>query len=366
MRRARVCWVVLFSLWLWSASATEACTVFGLKAGDGSVVVGRSMEFSLDLKYDAVVVPRQKAYASPAPGGKGGLAWKTRYGYVGIASLGMDYGVSDGMNEKGLAVGLLWFESDMKWQEVQPGDEPRALAQILVGDWILGNFASVAEVRQAIGSVKVFGHTDPITKIAPTLHFIVYDAAGGCLVIEYEEGRCHLYDNPLLIMTNAPRFPWQLTNLRQYVGLTSEKPEPYRMAGVTFPATGHGSGMFGLPGDLTPPSRFVRLAALTRFVDRQPDAERTLNLAQHIIHTFTIPFGMVTDTLPDGKTVLKESTQWVTLRDLSRRLFHFKTYGNQTLRRIDLKRLDFSGAAVKRLPLFGTAETVVDVTDQAR
>lgn len=365
MGKKAVLMVVVLALLLGSPPAADPCTVFGLKAGDGSVVVGRSMEFALDLKYDAVVVPRNKAYASPAPGGKGGLSWKSRYGYVGIASFGMDYGVSDGMNEKGLAVGLLWFESDMKWQEVVPGEEPRALAQILVGDWILGNFASVEEVRREIGSVKVFGYRDPFTKILPTLHFIVYDAAGGCIVIEYEAGRCHIYDNPLMIMTNAPRFTWQLTNLRQYVGMSPEKPEPYRMGGMTFPATGHGSGMFGLPGDLTPPSRFVRLAVLTRFADPQPDGPRTLNLAQHIINTFSIPFGLVTDTLPDKKTVLKESTQWVTFRDLGKRLFYFKTYENQTLRKIDLNRLDFSGAAVKRLPMFGTAEIVVDVTDQS-
>jgi choloylglycine hydrolase len=253
----------------------------------------------------------------------------------------------------------------MKWQDVAPGERKRALAQGMVGDWILGNFVSVEDVKREIRNVKVFKYTDPITKISPTVHFIVYDANGGCIVIEYEDGMCNIYDNPLGIMTNAPRFPWQLTNLRQYVGMTSEKPEPYQMSGFTFPATGHGSGMFGLPGDLTPPSRFVRLAVLTRFSDIQPDAERTLNLAQHIINTFDIPFGLVTDTLPDKKTVLKESTQWVTFRDLTKRIIFFRTYGNQNLRKIDLNKLDFSGTPVKRIPMFGTSELIVDVTDQA-
>ena len=258
-----LCWVG------WSPFPAESCTVFRLKAGDGTIMVGRSMEFAVDLKYDAIVVPRNKTYSSPAPQGPEGLTWKTRYGYVGVASFGMDYGLSDGMNEKGLAVGLLWFETDMKWQEVRQGERETALAQAMVGDWILGNFASVEEVKREIRKVKVFQYTDPGTKMSPTVHFIVYDAQGGCIVIEYEDGLCNLYDNPLGLMTNAPRFPWQLTNLRQYVGMTSEKPKPYQMSGLTFPATGHGSGMFGLPGDLTPPSRFVRLAVLTRFADKQ-------------------------------------------------------------------------------------------------
>ena len=353
----------MFSLVPWPA---DSCTAFRLKANDGSIIVGRSMEFAVDLKYDVVVVPRNKAYVSPAPDGKEGLSWKTRYGYVGVAPFGMEYGLSDGMNEKGLAMGLLWFESDMKWQDVAPGEEKHALAQAMVGDWLLGNFLSVEDVKREIQKLKVFNYTDPETRMSPTVHFIVYDAQGGCIVIEYEDGMCHIYDNPLGIMTNAPRFPWQLTNLRQYVGMTSEKPEPYRMSGLTFPATGHGSGMFGLPGDLTPPSRFVRLAVLTRFSDEQPDAERTLNLAQHIINTFDIPFGLVTDTMPDKKTVLKESTQWVTFRDLTKRIVYFRTYENQNLRKIDLNRLDFSGTAVRRIPMFGTAEIIVDITDQGR
>ena len=353
-------------LFVLSASSVDSCTVFRLKANDGSIIVGRSMEFAVDLKYDAIVVPRNKAYASFAPEGKVGLSWKTRYGYVGIGSFGMEYGISDGMNEKGLAVGLLWFESDMKWQDVAPGEMKRALAQGMVGDWILGNFVSVEDVKREIRNVKVFNYTDPKTKMSLTVHFVVYDAKGGCIVIEYEDGKCNIYDNPLGIMTNAPRFPWQLTNLRQYVGMTSEKPEPYQMSGLTFSPTGHGSGMFGLPGDLTPPSRFIRLAVLTRFSDIQPDAERTLNLAQHIINTFDIPFGLVTDTIPDKKTVLKESTQWVTFRDLTKCIVYFRTYDNQNLRKIDLNKFDFSGTSVKRIPMFGASEIIVDVTDQAR
>jgi penicillin V acylase-like amidase (Ntn superfamily) len=74
----------------------------------------------------------------------------------------------------------------------------------------------------------------------------------------------------------------------------------------------------------------------------------------------------VTDTSPDKKTVLKESTQWVTFRDLTKRIIFFKTYDNNNLRKIDLNKLDFSGTQVKRIPMFGTSEIIEDVTDQAR
>lgn len=343
----------------------SACTAFSLKAADGTIIATRSMEFGVDLQYDLIVVPRNHPYASPGPNGAEGLAWKTRYGFVGVAQFGKDYGISDGMNEKGLGFGMLWFEADMKWQDVAPGEERTALAQLLMGDWLLGNFASVEDVRRELPKIKVFHYTDPATKLSPTVHFIVYDAQGGCIVIEYENGGCSVYDDPLGIMTNAPRFPWQLANLRQYAGMSTESPAAFSMSGMTFAPTGHGAGMIGLPGDLTPPSRFVRLGVLTRFADVQPDAAKTLNLAEHVISSFDIPRGLVTDTMPD-KSVRKETTQWIVFRDLTNRVLYFRTYDNFDLRKVALGKLDFAGPKVQRIPMFGTAEAVVDLTAQAR
>lgn len=351
---------------LMSPVTTYACGIFQITADDGSIMVTRSMEFSVDLKYDIIVVPRNKAFVSPSPDGKTGLKWITRFGYAGVASLGKEYGVSDGMNEKGLAISLLWFENDMKWQDVGPNETSRALAQIMLTDWILGNFSTVEEIKQNISNIRVFGYVEPMIKMSLPAHFSVYDATGGSAVIEYENGLCKVYDNPLGVMTNAPSFPWQMTNLRQFIGMKSENPAPVKEYGLTFLPTGHGAGLFGLPGDLTPPSRFVRLALLTRLADKQHDVKGNLNLAQHIINTVDIPLGLVTDTSPDGKTVLKESTQWVTFRDLTNHALYFRTYDNLNLRKLDLNALDFNAKTVKRISMFNRPEAVIDVTDQAR
>ncbi|MFH1161005.1 MAG: linear amide C-N hydrolase, partial [bacterium] len=324
----------------------------------------RSMEFGVDLHYQTVVVPRNTTFISPFLNGKNGLKWNTRYGYVAIASMGLTYGVSDGMNEKGLAVGVLWFENNMKWQDVTPADSSRALAQGMFSDWVLGNFATVEDVRHAVPKVKVFDYIDPISKMSPTVHFIVYDATGGCIVVEYNDGICNIYDNLLGILTNAPNFPWHFTNLRQYIGMNSDNPPNRVQAGLTFYPTGHGVGMWGLPGDYTPPSRFIRLGILTFFADKQPDAMHNLNLGEHIINTFDIPFGIITEQGANN-TVNKESTQWVTFRDLTHRVLYFRTYDNLTLRKIDLNAIDFTQPGIKRISMSGTPEAIIDVTGQA-
>ncbi|MEI6455678.1 MAG: linear amide C-N hydrolase [bacterium] len=363
MKKITFFFVIIGLVMLSSFSDLQSCTVFRMKAKDGNITIARSMEFGVDLKYDLILVPRNRQMASPSPVSKYGVKWLSKYGYVGVASMGMDFGVSDGMNEKGLSISELWYESDMQYQTVAPADSSMALAQALYPDWVLGNFSTVDEVRAATRNIKVFAYSDPSKmKGALTVHFIVYDNQGGCIVVEYDKGICNIYDNPLGIMTNSPSLPWQYTNLRQYIGMENTNPIPLKAGGFSFNPTGHGDGMFGLPGDYTPPSRFVRLAMFEKFVTPQADAAGNLNLCQHVINTFTIPFGIIVDKDQKGNVVSSESTQWVTFRDITNMIFYFKTYEDPTLRKIDLRYLDFSSKDISRISMFGTRQTILDIT----
>lgn len=360
MKKSIIILLLAFSISGIISNTSVACTIFKLKALDGSLMVTRSMEFGVDLKYDIIVVPRNYSFTSPFLNNKTGLSWKTKYGYVAVASLGLEYGTSDGMNEKGLSVGALWFENDMKYQEVTNADSNIALAQAMFTDWVLGNFANIQELKAGISKVKVFKYTDNINKMSPTLHFAIFDADGGSIVVEYENGECNVYENPLGIMTNAPRFPWHIANLRQYLAMKPELPDPITFDDYTLYSTGHGAGMFGIPGDYTPPSRFVRLCILLYYVEKQPNAITNLNLSQHIINTFDIPFGIIIDKDAEGKITTNESTQWVTIRDITNKIMYFRTYENMDLRKIDFSKLDFSAKSVKRISMFGSTQNIID------
>jgi choloylglycine hydrolase len=358
--------LILLSFSFYFAGTCKACSVFRVIAKDGTIISGRTMEFGYDLKDSIIVVPRNKQFTSPAPNNKQGLTWKTKYGYVATNAFGEEGGINDGLNETGLAFSALWYEEDMKWQDVGPHETNSALANIGLGTWILGNFSSVDEVKIAITKVKVFGLYVPQMGIVPPSHIIVYDAKGGCIVVEYENGEPRIYDNPLGIMTNAPNFPWMVTNLRNYIGMSDEKLTAKVFSGIKLSPTGHGSGMWGLPGDITPPSRFVRLAVMTHFADQQENAEKTLNLAQHIVSAIHIVRGMVVDRAPDGKIVSSETTQWSSFRDLTNRVYYFRTYDNFNLRKIDLKKLDFNASKVKSIPMTGDTELMLDITDRIK
>ena len=89
-------------------------------------------------------------------------------------------------------------------------------------------------------------------------HFIVTDATGQSIVIEFTDGKVKIYNNPLGVLTNAPNFDWHMTNLRNYVNLSQDSIPDKKIEKLDFKPLGAGSGMIGLPGDMTPPSRFIR------------------------------------------------------------------------------------------------------------
>jgi choloylglycine hydrolase len=343
-----------------------ACMSFRVTAKDGNIMIGRTMEFGVDSGWKIAVVPRNMQFTSPAPGDKKGLTWKSKYGYVAVVGWGMDDMVSDGLNEAGLSFGGLWYEPGLKYQEVGPGEENRALAATMSGAWILGNFATIDELKQAVAEIKIFGYVVPALHMAPPAHGIIYDAGGKCLVMEFGDGKVNLYDNPLGILTNAPDFPWHVNHLRQFIGMSSENPKPEDMSGVKLIPTGHGAGMIGLPGDLTPPSRFVRLGVTTHFADQPETADKALSVSQHIVNAFNIVSGIVVEKSPEGKVVAKETTQFATFRDLKNKIFYFQTYENLDLRKVDLRKLDFTGDKLKFIRMDGDTQSVKDVTDTAK
>jgi len=185
-------------------------------------------------------------------------------------------------------------------------------------------------------------------------------------VLEFENGQLHIYDDQLGVLTNAPNFPWHMTNLRQYVGMNNSDPTGGVLDSLKLVPTGHGAGMFGVPGDITPPSRFVRLAIVVKCAEQQPNVEKNLNLAQHIVNSFDISRGLVVEKAADGKITAAETTEFATFKDLTNRVMYQRTYDNLDVTKIDLKKVDFSGNKFRYIPFNPPPQRYPDITDQAK
>jgi choloylglycine hydrolase len=315
------------------------CTDFLLTAKCGDLVNGRSMEFGIELDSKPFVRRRGEVMQSRTPDetpDRNGLQWTVKYGYVGMNVRELSL-VVDGLNECGLSVGTLWLPGS-KYQEAK--DPSRALSVLLVNDWLLGTCASVADVRAALPTVDVWAYT-PMKEMLSPIHWTVHDTSGCSIVIEYTAGELHIYDNQIAVTTNAPVFPWHVENVRNYVGLTPYDAIETTVNGKPFMATGNGTGLRGLPGDFTPPSRLIRTLFLINSALQAEHGREARNLALHILNDTDLPKGIVRYENAFGEETSDDRTQWVVVKDLTHRLFDYRRYEDLDLRRIDLKKIDF-------------------------
>ena len=237
-----------------SPSSARGCTGITIKAKDGAVIFARTLEFATDLKSNILVIPRGKEYVGTAPGGKPGMRWKTKFGVVGANAFGMPVTI-DGMNEKGVSIGLFYFPGFAKYQNVTPKDFGKAIAPWEIGVYLLSTCSNVKEAVAAAKGVYVGEVVQKDMGIVPGVHAIVTDASGKSVVLEYVGGELKVHDNPFGVLTNAPTFDWHVTNLSNYITLSRQDATNLDLAGKVIRPLGQGSGMLGLPGDFTPPSR---------------------------------------------------------------------------------------------------------------
>ncbi len=230
---------------------------------------------------------------------------------------------------------------------LQDASESLAPWEFVTG--ILSQFATVEEVKANLGKVKVVPVTIGEWGFIPPLHYIIVDSKGGCLVLEHVDGELKVHDNPLGVLTNSPTFDWHITNLRNYINLTATNVPAVSLAGFKLTGFGQGTGLLGLPGDFTPPSRFVRVTALLETNIPSKNASEAVHHAFHILDSFDIPRGAVRST-HKGKVIIEE-TEFTSACDTQNMKFYFHTYGDRCVRMVSLDHFDLNSKGVKSIPM---------------
>ncbi len=298
--------------------ALFACTAVDIVAADRSVVAARTMEWAFDMQWTLVSIPRGTSITMSAPPALKlpATTSATKYSVVGVSAGIIPGGaLLEGQNSAGLGMSGNFLPGFTQYQTVTPKD--RNYVSILsFGSWVLGNHATVAEVRAALPNVKVW--TDPSLPSGPTpptIHFVFTDRTGAGLVVEYVGGELRLHDSVARVLTNAPTYDWHLLNLRNYLNLTTVGTQSERIGSVDVTALGQGGGIIGIPGDYTPPSRFVRAAFLRHNVPQPANAAEAIAVLAHVLNTVDIPIGIAQSK--DGDKVVSDYTQWVAFKDLT-------------------------------------------------
>ena len=270
----------------------SACTGITLRAEDGAVVYGRTLEWGqFSMKSRVMIIPRGYRFGGTTPDGKGqGHQWTAKFGIVGIELLEDDI-LADAMNEQGLTLGLFYHPGFAQYAEYNPDRADKSLSLVDLAHYVLGQCETVSEARAALSRIGVVGVEHPEFGFPPPGHAIITEPSGKAIVVEFLNGKTVIYDAPLGVITNSPTYDWHMTNLRNYINLSPIALPSKKIEDLDFAPLGGGSGMIGLPGDFTPPSRFVRAVAFSKTARQTADGPETVYELFRILDSFNVPLG---------------------------------------------------------------------------
>ena len=341
-----------------------ACTGISLKATDGAAIRGRTLEFGYPLRSNVLVIPAGQKFTGTLPDGGKGLSYTTRYAIVGANAFDLQ-AIVDGINDQGLSLGLFYFPNYAEYADVTPENAKRALAPIEFGVWALGNFTTVDEVKQAVKDIVLAPTPAPGfgsgKGIVPAVHFFVQDKTGKSIVIEPVGHTLKVSEAPLGVITNAPTYDWHITNLANYINLSPKDLTSAKLGPLTLEALGSGAGLHGLPGDFTPPSRFVRAAIFAQAATPNATADDAVLSAFHILNQFDIPKGSVKGSVVNSES--SEITEWTSVADLKNLRWYFRTFEDQSIHMVDLKQaLNAAKGKIATIKMQGLTQPIANAS----
>ena len=155
-----------------------------------------------------------------------------------------------------------------------------------------------------------------------------------------------------------------MTNLRNFANLSQAEPEAREVRGVDIAPFGRGAGGLGMPGDMTPTSRFVRASVFSSTARDVADGTEANYEIFRILDNFNVSrTAQVGGKAAPGRAI-RSGTQWTASYDTRDLVIEYHTMDNRRVRRIDLRKIDFgSGACFRRQPMDkAPTQDIEDVT----
>lgn len=314
------------------------CTSLAMKTND--FYFGRTMDLDYELHTSVVITPRNYPFHFR----KGGIL-RQHYAIIGMAHVINNYPLyADAANEQGLCIAGLNFPNNAYYaQEENPNKSNISPFELPL--WILGQCATIAEVRRLLDSTNIlnlaFQDDLPLTP----LHWHIADQ-NNSIVLEVTNQGLILHDNPVGVLTNNPTFDFQLTNLSQYMNLITSYPKNCfsNLQGIS--PFGQGLGSFGLPGDYSPASRFVRAAYLSLNSICSKDDPSSIAQFFHLLDAVSVVRGSVL-----SQEDACDMTTYTCCINASRTTYYYKTYSNNQLTAVDMRRENLNSSMLRIFPM---------------
>ena len=294
---------------------------------------GRTLDYEHSFGEEIVFTPRN----FPLPFRQIPIL-ENHHALIGMAHVEDGYPLYyDAMNEKGLCMAGLNFVGFAAYNGL--GRDRVAPFEFI--PWVLGQCETVAQVRVLLTHAALTETSFSTHLPAARLHWLIADSSEAITVESMADG-LHIHDNPIGVLTNNPPFPEQVHHLSNFAHL-SPCPQKNHFPTELNPIS-RGLGAFGLPGDLSSQSRFVRVS-FTKLHSLCGNEEKVSQFF-HILGSVEQIKGCC--RLADASL---EHTLYTSCCDTARQIYYYTTYGNRRITGIDMKREDPNGNSLSRYPL---------------
>lgn len=305
---------------------------------------GRTLDYHHSFGEEVVITPRSfpiqyKQYVHQ----------NSHYAIIGMAHISQNYPLYyDAMNEKGLCMAGLNFVGNAYFHDISKRKNNIAPHEFIL--WILSQCANLKEARQYLNNMNLislpFSDEFPIAM----LHWIISDHTGSVVVESMEDG-LHIYDNSVGILTNNPPYPIQQFSLNPFISLSPQNPPNNFLSTLKLPPYSLGLGSFGLPGDYTSQSRFIRAAFVKANSVSSPGEINSVNQFFHILNSVAQPRGCCQVNPKEYEITLYSSCC-----SAEKGIYYYTTYNNHQINAVRLFSSDYRSERLIHYPINHTEQ----------
>ena len=201
----------------------------------------------------------------------------------------------DAVNDMGLSAAALNFPHFASYYDKRDGAVNLASFEVIL--YVLSQCASISEAQDILKIAAITGDDFSPTLKSTPLHWMIADRTR-CIVVESVSEGLKIYDNPFGVMTNSPPFSYHAARLCDFAYLSPAPQEDHLLPRQEIIPYSRGLGAYGLPGDYSSSSRFIKVlfakehTLLPSFKD---DTARELAAQRRIfdiLGTVSLPYGI--------------------------------------------------------------------------
>ena len=265
------------------------------------------------------------------------------FAIIGIATIANDYPLYyDGTNEAGLSMAGLNFPGNAFYGT--ENNKAYTIAPFEFIPWILCQCRTVKEAVTLLESTQLcnqsFSPDYPVTD----LHWIISDSTQS-ITVEPGKTGLQIYDNPVHVLTNNPPFDYHMHNLQNYHYLSNQILDRGMLSTHSFTPYSNGLGAWGLPGDYSSASRFVRTVFTAKYSKRPTNELAAVNQFIRILGSVSQIEGCTKEEHGYTKTV------YTSCCDTACGKYYYTTYENPAIRCVRFTEENKKGKTLAVFPL---------------